>query len=293
MSHRVEKRINELKDAISTYSPGSTFRLPRDRPTEPPIALRIGLFGPTGVGKSALINSMNYATGPMWENRAPEGFAIEASKTLTRNAFPMTEKITMVDNRGMRSLGGPFMVELGHQIAGVYNDEQSVEWDHGFLRRVVAGLERTFRAKVDCEIHCAVLVISALNLSLRATDLKELIEQIKSMTGMITSLLNSGVTRGRRDSAMMGKLSFITPSPIVIITHRRHHEVREEVIIAFRTGLQQQRIDYVYELENYTTDDHGYDAEKHLVLLEALYQCAIVGDKVMKYKESNQGCTIL
>eukprot|EP00057_Strongylocentrotus_purpuratus_P019869 XP_011674343.1 PREDICTED: uncharacterized protein LOC105443166 [Strongylocentrotus purpuratus] len=178
----------------------------------------------------------------------------------------MTEKITMVDNRGMRSLGGPFMVELGHQIAGVYNDEQSVEWDHGFLRRVVAGLERTFRAKVDCEIHCAVLVISALNLSLRATDLTELIEQIKSMTGH---------------------------PPIVIITHRRHHEVREEVITAFRTGLQQQRIDYVYELENYTTDDHGYDAEKHLVLLEALYQCAIVGDKVMKYKESNQGCTIL
>ncbi|XP_054763374.1 uncharacterized protein LOC129269960 [Lytechinus pictus] len=266
MSYRVERRINELKAAIDGYVPGSTFRLARDRPTQLPPVLRIGLFGPTGVGKSALINSTNYATGSMWENRAPEGFAAEASKTLARNAFPMTDRITMIDNRGMRSLGGPFMVELGHQIAGVYNDEQEVEWDIGFLRGLVAGLERTFRAKPECEIHCAIIVISALNLSLRATDMTELIDQIRKMTGH---------------------------PPIVIITHRRHRDVREEIIGAFLTGLQQQRIDYVYEVENYTTSDHEYDADKHLVLLEALYQCCLVGDKVMKYKETNQGCVIL
>lgn len=82
--------------------------------------------------------------------------------------------------------------------------------------------------------------------------------------------------------------------PIVIITHRYHPDVKEEVLSEFRTGLQRLGIDYVFELENYTRDNHQYDAEKHVVLLEALQQCAIVGDRVMKYKkDNNRGCLIL
>ena len=111
-----EHQINELRELISDYKPGSTIRFTRQRPSAPPSHLRIGLFGPTGVGKSAFINSANYVTGKRWENIAPEGYAEEASKTLSRKALDIAEHITVIDNRGMRSLGGPFMVELGHQV---------------------------------------------------------------------------------------------------------------------------------------------------------------------------------
>ena len=111
-----EHQINELRELIAEYKPGSTIRFARQRPSSPPSHLRIGLFGPTGVGKSAFINSANYATGKLWTHTAPEGYADEASKTLARTAVDIAECITMVDNRGMRSLGGPFMVELGHQV---------------------------------------------------------------------------------------------------------------------------------------------------------------------------------
>ncbi|XP_063962120.1 uncharacterized protein LOC129270315 [Lytechinus pictus] len=206
-------------------------------------------------------NHLQGGTSPLWMPDIREIISENTSSLYLEKKIPKIVK-------ARRSLAPRHCSQELTQLrkAGVYNDEQEVEWDIGFLRGLVAGLERTFKAKAECEIHCAIIVISALNLSLRAEDLTELIDQIKKMTGQ---------------------------PPIVVITHRKHHDVREEIIGDFLTGLQQQRIDYVYEVENYTTSDHEYDAEKHLVLLEALYQCCLVGDKVMKYRETNQGCVIL
>ncbi|XP_072167734.1 uncharacterized protein [Diadema setosum] len=261
-----DSRIMELRSAISSYRPGSTIRTARQRPQHPPARLRIGLFGPTGVGKSAFINSALYATGETWDNLAPEGFANEASKTLALNSYDISDFISLVDNRGMRGLGGNFMVELGNQVAGVYGDGHEVEWDSGFFKRLVSGLKRTFLSSQDCEIHTCVLVVSANRLSLRPADLRELVETIRYMTG---------------------------EPPIVIMTNCCSPLVVRSDVAAFRVGLQDMGINYLFELENYTLQSHDYDRKKHVDALEALRQCLVVGDRVMKNKEAGSKCAIL
>ena len=81
--------------------------------------------------------------------------------------------------------------------------------------------------------------------------------------------------------------------PIVIMTHKdsgaKSHELEN-----FKTGLRHDlKIEYVFDIENYTKDDHDYDERKHVDLLEALHQCTIVADKMMKHAEGQGGCTIL
>ncbi|XP_072167868.1 uncharacterized protein [Diadema setosum] len=261
-----DSRIVELRGVIRRYKPGSTIRIARQRPQDPPARLRIGLFGPPGVGKSAFVNSVLYATGDTWDNQAPEGFAEEASKTRALNSYDISNFISLVDNRGMRGLGGNFMVELGNQVAGVYDDGYEVEWDSGFYKRLVSGLKRTFLSSQDCEIHTCVLVVSAKRLCIRPADLRELVQTIRSMTG---------------------------EPPIVIITNCSSSLVVRSDVAAFRVGLQDMGVNYLFELENYTLQSHAYNRKKHVEVLEALRQCLVVGDRVMKNKEENSQCTIL
>ncbi|XP_071486097.1 uncharacterized protein [Diadema antillarum] len=263
-----DSRIMELRNAISSYRPGSTIRTARQRPQHPPARLRIGLFGPTGVGKSAFINSALYATGETWDNLAPEGFTEDphASKTRALNSYDISDFVSLVDNRGMRRLGGNFMIELGNQVAGVYGEGHKVDWDSGFYKRLVSGLKRTFISSKDCEIHTCVLVVSAERLGIRPADIRELVETIRYMTG---------------------------EPPIIIITNCCSPMVVRSDVAAFRVGLQDMGIDYLFELENYTLQSHDYDRKKHVDALEALRQCLVVGDRVMKNKEESSKCTIL
>ncbi|XP_072168063.1 uncharacterized protein [Diadema setosum] len=263
----MDGEIGHLLDAIKEYKPGSTARSTRERPQNPPPRLRIGLFGPPGVGKSAFINSAIYATlGKKygWVNKAPEGFAVEASKTKALDSYDISEYISLVDNRGMRNLGGNFMVELSNQVAGLYGDKHEVEWDSNFIKRLVSGLRRTFSSSQDCEIHTCLLVVSARSLIMQPQDLEELVDTIRNMTG---------------------------EPPIVIITNIRNPQSRN-VVSSFCVGLQQIGINFVFQLENYTVESHEYDHDKHICVLRALQQCLVVGDVVMKNKESNK-CTIL
>ena len=52
-------------------------------------------------------------------------------------------------------------------------------------------------------------------------------------------------------------------------------------------------IEYVFEIENYTRANHEYDKTKHEEILEALHQCTIVADRMMKHAEDQGLCSIL
>lgn len=122
MSRNINKEIDEFQKKINGYTPGSTFRVHRERPIDLPDVLRIGLFGPTGVGKSALVNSMNFAAmdknkpGSTWMSIAAEGYTYDTAQTVTREACLIADNIKIVDNRGMIGLGSPYMVKLGYQL---------------------------------------------------------------------------------------------------------------------------------------------------------------------------------
>ena len=63
---------------------------------------------------------------------------------------------------------------------------------------------------------------------------------------------------------------------------------------AFIVGLRHDlKIEYVFEIENYTVDNQNFDAKKHEEILEALYQCTIVADRMMKHAEAQGLCSIL
>ena len=81
--------------------------------------------------------------------------------------------------------------------------------------------------------------------------------------------------------------------PIVIMTHKDSGSKTNELEI-FKSGLRQDlQIEYVFDIENYTKDNHAYDEGKHVELLEALNQCTIVADRMMKHAEDQGGCSIL
>ncbi|XP_071493317.1 uncharacterized protein [Diadema antillarum] len=261
-----DDEINELREQNAAYRPGSTFRSSRQRPMMPPRHLLVAVLGPTGVGKSALINSMFYVMGHGWECRAPEANATQPSATREPTPYDVASGIKFIDNRGMREFGGGFMVDLARELGDVFAGQW--EWNRQFILDLVAGIERAWTGEGTCHLHCAVLVLSAVNFNITVQDMKILIDKLRKLTG---------------------------EPPIVVITHRDHPDVSHHVIRDFKAGLQENRIDYVFELENYTASDHMFDPEKHLAVLRLLRQCTVVGDRVIKNLEEGpkKRCNIL
>ncbi|XP_071509648.1 uncharacterized protein [Diadema antillarum] len=248
------QRIALLQKKIENYRPGSTIRLEEKRPKRPPRQTRIGLFGGPGVGKSALINSFLYATGDMWTHMAPEGYQSQAAMTMSRHAYDISSGLTVCDNRGMKDFSRKYMSEVDAQLAGARRDGADVVWDKTIISKLAGAFERVFLAEEAQRIHCAVLVLSAQNLSVQPSDMKQLIATIKRVTGY---------------------------PPIVVITHKNCTS-DANALSSYQKALKDVGIMYVFVVENYTFTDFRYDSDRHLAALEVLYQCMIEADKIMQ-----------
>lgn len=120
ISNPQETRVAELQAVLNNYSPGQTIRSKEKRPKNPPIQTRIGIFGAPGVGKSALINSLLYVTGELWNQEAAEGYVEQEPTTMIRDSYDLTDHLVVYDNRGMIEFSQKFMGEVEYQI-GEYN----------------------------------------------------------------------------------------------------------------------------------------------------------------------------
>ncbi|XP_071476645.1 uncharacterized protein [Diadema antillarum] len=261
--------VKTLKEKIENYCPGSTIRAANKRPTHPPSQTRIGLFGGPGVGKSALINSFLYATATdgLWTHSAPEGYQSQISTTRRRNAYDISEGLAVCDNRGMRDFGRQYMSEVQSQLVGVRADGTEVEWDRTFFQKFSAPLEWIFKAQEGQRIHCAVLVLSAKNLSIQPSDLRNLIGTVKKVTNQ---------------------------PPLVVITHK-DSQSDAGVLKDYKVSLEKEGIKDVFTIENYTFSDHWYNYDKHRAALEILHHCVIAADEIMKVlppAEHGASCTI-
>ncbi|XP_063964793.1 uncharacterized protein LOC135156377 [Lytechinus pictus] len=257
-------RIAELTAASRKYTPGITIRVEAKRPKNPPPQTRIGVFGVPGVGKSALINSLLYVTNKedMWNHIAPEGYVDKVTCTMTRDSYDLTDHLAVCDNRGMQDYSKTYMGEVKYQLGGARRDGEEVVWDKNAIQKLDAffkSMQMSKSTSKQLEIHCAVIVISGESLPARAADLADLVNTIKDKTG---------------------------EHPIFVITHKTTLSVKD--VTNFKSVLPRLGVRFVFEIENYTREDHAYDEEKHMELLEVLNQCTIVADKALKSAENQE-----
>lgn len=95
--------IQKLRTEITRMKPGETFEFP-DEDIPFPKRLNIGLYGPTGVGKTSLMNSLKFAVNGVLEEYQREQAApakFQGGHTTRRMALRITQHLTFVDNRGV------------------------------------------------------------------------------------------------------------------------------------------------------------------------------------------------
>ncbi|CAH2308058.1 Hypothetical predicted protein [Pelobates cultripes] len=198
------------------------------------------LFGYTGHGKSCYINSCKFVVDDGSYHvyaKSSEG----APETMERHAFPLTETIKLVDNRGCVKLDKRETGEIYAQLGNFLPLDKPVEWRDTFE----AMMENILQSEMEGE--SAFFIVPVFVYSVRQAiadqnfqDLKELLDKAKNITGIF---------------------------PTIILTHGTHQNMAN-VKEKFRMMGGQN----MFDLENYTKDDHLKVRGRHETNLRLLYE---------------------
>nr|DBA18952.1 TPA: hypothetical protein GDO54_014842 [Pyxicephalus adspersus] len=93
----------------------------------------VQLFGYLGHGKSSFINSCKYVLqdGENFQEHA-EARETDHGLTMIRNAYPLTDVITIVDNRGCSTMNDFERAEVYAQLGNFIPPGQKVNWKYNF-----------------------------------------------------------------------------------------------------------------------------------------------------------------
>ncbi|XP_071503124.1 uncharacterized protein [Diadema antillarum] len=125
---RRERFREELREKIRSYKPGSA----REINLGDLKLVNINLFGQMSAGKSAFINSLFFAfKGGIFDNVAAEGTAESGGgHTKQRDHHPLTDYITVQDNRGMQN----FDLDELDRIKDEINGCRSMDTEHKIVK---------------------------------------------------------------------------------------------------------------------------------------------------------------
>ncbi|CAJ0949426.1 unnamed protein product [Ranitomeya imitator] len=204
----------------------------------------IQLFGLLGNGKSSFINTCIY----VWKDCEFENWAKargeDGGSTTDRIPYELTENLTLVDNRGCRTLEDKESGVIFAQLGNLLPIDTRVEWGEGF------GLtEKMVRA--EKLVKTSDFVFPVFVHSVRKGITKE-------ERGELEALLNSAMT-------LTGVV------PIVVLTHKTAGSLTETEGIFRDLGVER-----IFSFENYTSEDHMKTRGKHEEVLKFL--CEVIKD---------------
>ncbi|XP_040211828.1 uncharacterized protein LOC120942930 [Rana temporaria] len=157
------------------------------------------LFGYTGHGKSSFVNSCKYVLekGESLEEHA-EARETDHGLTMVRNAYPLTDVITVVDNRGCSSMNGFQRAEVYAQLGNFFPIGQSVEWKNNYSDMMEAiessELDPNFSDFiVPIFVYSARQEISAKEIQ---DDVQTFMENCVKMTGIVPIIVLTFKTKG-------------------------------------------------------------------------------------------------
>ncbi|MEE6515164.1 hypothetical protein FKM82_023680 [Ascaphus truei] len=146
------------------------------------------LFGYLGHGKSSFINSCKYVLNEGEFKRYSDTGHSDGGKTTRRIAYPLTDTITVVDNRGCATMNGYETGEIFAQLGNLLPLDQEVVWEKGFqsiMHRLVEG---------DIDANYSDFVVPIFVYSVRKGITKEEVPEIKDLLDNARKLTgNNGI----------------------------------------------------------------------------------------------------
>ncbi|KAM8962445.1 uncharacterized protein RCH25_037989 [Pelodytes ibericus] len=204
--------------------------------------LLIQVFGPAGHGKSSFINTCKYVwdDGPF--NNIAQSSSDDGGHTMVRISYPLTKKITLVDNRGYKNMDFEEAGEIFAQLGNLLPIDQPVDWNDRYRLdqriRISQCLVKFSDFIVPVFIHSATKHIDSREIR----DYRAWLTMARDITGVF---------------------------PIVVITHKTQKALEEQKLIFRNIGVER-----IFAIENYTFRNHirtrGRDAEVLMFLNEVI-----------------------
>ncbi|OCT64731.1 hypothetical protein XELAEV_18045828mg [Xenopus laevis] len=213
------------------------------------------LFGFMSHGKSSLINSCKYVLDDGEYHIHAKALASHTSVTFNRTAYPLTDTITIVDNRGCSTFSAYETGEIYAQLGNFIPLNQVVKWADNFEEMI----NRLEDSEIDPNFTDITLPVFVYSVKKRfgegeKNETKEFIFNCKKMTGVY---------------------------PIVVLTHKTSGDFIQAEKEFLLMGVEK-----VIKIENYTKEDHGRTQGRHKEILHFIYSVLQDVNFQMKYKRN-------
>ncbi|XP_077350349.1 uncharacterized protein LOC144000411 [Lithobates pipiens] len=156
------------------------------------------LFGYMGHGKSSFINSCKYVLeeGENFTEYAEAGEK-QGGLTRIRNAYPLTDQITMIDNRGCNRLDDFERAEVYAQLGNLIPIGQEVDWKTEYSTMMAAIEESEMDPNfTDFLVPIFVYRVTKMITSTEKEELRKFLHNCVKMTGIVPIVVLTFKTEG-------------------------------------------------------------------------------------------------
>ncbi|XP_040211826.1 uncharacterized protein LOC120942928 [Rana temporaria] len=183
--------IRQLKDNIRSFSLEDG-----DLGSQGYKRVLLQLFGFTGHGKSSFINSCMYVLeeGENFIEYAEARETLEGY-TMIRNAYPLTDQITIVDNRGCSKLNDFERAEVYAQLGNCIPIGQKVDWEKNYSAMMEA-IENSELEPNFTDFLVPIFVYRATKMINEMEEVKTFMENCVKMTGIVPIIVIAFKTKG-------------------------------------------------------------------------------------------------
>ena len=191
-SAELEAELCLLRDAFFNYKFGNKTRLDDflGLQIEDVTQLRIGVFGPSGSGKSCFINTCKRTVSGQTEKGTASDSTIGQEKTITLQDYPPEMFFHLVDTRGFFHYNANEVAEFEDILTGkIQPGDEIVRPEEGQARGVQGIHQRTeFRQRM----HGIIFVVNANNPRLKEDSLRHSLKPFRDIlreTGKVLIIL--------------------------------------------------------------------------------------------------------
>ncbi|XP_063285186.1 uncharacterized protein LOC134571067 [Pelobates fuscus] len=194
------------------------------------------LFGYTGHGKSSFINSCKFVLDGEYRTIAESGQRESGgAMTMVRNAYKLTDTITIVDNRGFKNMDNIEKIQINSQLANLLPLNQEVKWAEEYDDILCIINKKSDSDYTDIIVPIFVYSVKTNLTKDEDNEVREFLETCQEMTRINPTIVLTNKTSGN------------------------YSNVEE------RLGTKR-----VFPVENYTEDRQLATREKHIDILNII-----------------------
>ncbi|KAM3915865.1 uncharacterized protein RB166_015267 [Leptodactylus fuscus] len=194
------------------------------------------LFGFLGHGKSSFINTCKYVLDDTEFKIYADVKSSDGGNTTERITFPLTDTLTLVDNRGCSVMNDYETGEIFAQLGNLLPLDRAVEWSKG-----IGLMDRIVQAERHVKSSDFIFPIFVYSVKKGLTydevpEIQALLNTARDLTGIF---------------------------PVVVLTHKTHSNLRD-----VETKFKDMDVERIIALENFTPEDHIKTRGKHEEVLK-------------------------